>query len=535
MNIKRIIPAFMLCAALAASANGYTDGIDYYRAGQFENAKTILNRTLNDAGTDKAMAYYYLGQTALALKNQNEALTNFEKGKAANAENPYNYVGIGAIDLLKGDVKAADENFKLAQKLGKKNHEITVDIARAYFNADPVKYSKEVDKYLQKARKDSKNTEPAIYILEGDIKFANRELGDAAASYEQAITFEKDNPEGYVKYANAYMGVNPLYGVNKLEELLALQPTSALAQRELAEKYYETSQWTKAAQQYGNYIQNPNHFPEDKARYAVLLYANSEYEKSLQIANEILAQTPNDFQTMRIKMLDLSELGKNDDVLRTGEVFLNLKNLPANAKYNPIDYITYAQALENASLTDDALHFYKKAVELDPTRAANQKLLSDAYNKAGQYQLAAETYDLYIANTESPSLTDFLGASGRWLNASNRAEDPTVSVANAEKGLVAINQVIERTSQVEPEFYQRQGRLNFAKAGRKADKNVFDSYAKVIELLDANPANADATNPENRRNLYNEAYLFMGNYYQELDDKDNRDKYYQLADSYKDK
>jgi len=110
--------------------------------------------------------------------------------------------------------------------------------------------------------------------------------------YEMAISYDNANPEGYVKYANNYFNVNPQFSIAKLEEFLSVAPNSALGQRELAEKYYEANFWNKAAEQYGRYIQNPNHFPEDKARYSVLLYYGEKYPESLRIANEILAQDP---------------------------------------------------------------------------------------------------------------------------------------------------------------------------------------------------------------------------------------------------
>ncbi len=533
MNIKRILPALLLGAALTAWADGYKDGIEYYKAGQFENARTILEKNLNNAATDKAMAYYYLGQTALAEKNQQTAQKYFDQGLAADPNNPYNYVGVGAIQLLNGDIKGAEENFKKAQSYGKKNNEITVDIARAYYNADPVKYKPQVDKFLAKAHKDSKNNEPAIYILEGDMLFDAKDLGAAAGKYEQAITFDQDNPEGYVKYANAYIGVNPQFSVAKLEELLAKQPNSALAQRELAEKYYETSQWTKAANQYGSYIQNPNHFPEDKARYAVLLYANQEYQKSLDVANELLASDPSNFVMQRVKMLDLADLGQNEAANAAAQSFFALPEVD-KFKFTPNDYITYASVLEGLGQDSLAIFEYEKAVAVDPTRADNLKNLSNAYTKAQNYQKSAETFDKYIATQESPSLTDYLQASGRWLNAANRAgDDAATRAADAQKGLDAINKVISEANDVAPEYYQRQGRLNFAKAQNKSDKNVFDSYSKVIEILDSNPANADPTNPQNKLQLYSESYLFLGNYYQEQGDKENQDAMYHKSDEYK--
>ena len=61
----RFLFSLMLGATLAANAQGgYQDGVDNYNAGRLDVAKVILNNTINDASTDKAVAYYYLGDIA---------------------------------------------------------------------------------------------------------------------------------------------------------------------------------------------------------------------------------------------------------------------------------------------------------------------------------------------------------------------------------------------------------------------------------------------------------------------------------------
>ena len=94
MNVKSILTGAFICASLAAYADGYKDGIEYFKAGQYANAKELLERNLNAAGTDKALSYYYLGQIDLINGDRNAAKANFDKGVAANAECAYNYVGL---------------------------------------------------------------------------------------------------------------------------------------------------------------------------------------------------------------------------------------------------------------------------------------------------------------------------------------------------------------------------------------------------------------------------------------------------------
>ena len=91
----------------------------------------------------------------------------------------------------------------------------------------------------------------------------------------------------------------------------------------------------KPPSKYGNYIQNPNHFPADKSRYSVLLYANSEYQKSLDVARELLAQTPNDFQMLRIELLDLAALDQNEEAVKAAEKILCRNPHPSPQNSSP--------------------------------------------------------------------------------------------------------------------------------------------------------------------------------------------------------
>lgn len=519
MKFKALF-AMMLAGALAASAQsqGYKDGIEYYKAGQYENALTILQNTFNQAGTDKAMANYYLGQTELALDHKDKALKYFQDGVAANPECGYNYVGLGAIDLLNGNAKAADEQFKFAQKTAKKNYEVIVDIARAYYKADPVKYAKEVAKYLAKAHKDSKHTEPSIYILEGDMLVDQKEFGNAAGKYEMAIGYDNHNPEGYVKYANSYFHVNPQFSINKLKEFLAVAPESALGQRELAEKLYEANFWKQASEQYGKYINNPNHFPQDKARYSVLLYYGEDYTASLKVAKEVLAQQPDNFLMQRLRFLNETQMGQFDQAVKDGESFF--KNNP-NGYFTSNDYTTLADAYSGMGNDSTAVETLKTAADKFPENGALQQQLSATFTKAKMYADAARAYDKYMATVEQADVNDYFTGSGRWLNAGATAGDNQELRAEAsKKGLEYVDKAMAEVPD-NPMLLQRKARLIMAGNNSKPNAEVVAEYQKLLDLLNKDPKNADPANPQNELNMYKEICLFSIQYYNDIEpDKD---------------
>ncbi|MDE6843793.1 MAG: hypothetical protein K2J24_09750, partial [Muribaculaceae bacterium] len=195
-------PLLAACfAGIAFSAAAQTDGVEYYKADQFGNAKELLLRTADKPGTDMAVTDYYLGLIALEEEKTAEASSYFEKGVQANADNPYNYVGLAQVALLKGDTKGAEAQIKAAEKVAKKDASFQIAVARAYYNVDPVAYAKEIDKRVEKARKiDMKNAD--IYIFEGDALKDKKDWGGAAAKYEMAANYDNTATGAYVKYAN---------------------------------------------------------------------------------------------------------------------------------------------------------------------------------------------------------------------------------------------------------------------------------------------------------------------------------------------
>ena len=512
MKFKELLAMLVAGTMLvSAQSQGYQDGVEYYKAGQYENAKTILLNTMSNPSTNQALANYYLGQTYLALGDKATALAYFQKGQEADMNCAYNYVGLGAVALVNGDVKAARDYFKEAQRLAKKDYEVLVAIARAYYNVDPVAYAQDIDKLLAKAHKDSKHQEPSIYILEGDMLAANGDFGGAAGKYEMAISFDNTNPEGYVKYANCYFHINPQFAIAKLEEFLQIAPNSALAQRELAEKYFMANYWKKAAEQYGRYIQNPNHFPEDKARYSVLLFYGEDYEGALRVANEVIAIQPDNFQCLRVRILCEAQLERFDQVVAHGAQFFAA--FPAD-KFNANDYVVYADALSKTGNDAESLQVLEKAINTFPEDAGLLYTLSAVYAKdEATYLQAAELYDRYLAVNETASLSDYMTATGRWLMVAAKTEDLELRASAAQKGIAHIDYIMSK-AQPSAFIFQRKARLYIAgDPNRQPNAEAIATYMDMIQLLDQDPANADANNPNNYLSLYKEAYMFAVVYY----------------------
>lgn len=530
MKLKFVLALALFGSSVFASyADGYKDGVEYFQAGQEENAEIVLLQTLDEAATDKAEAYYYLGWIELNKGNLDKASEYFELGVKANPEYAYNYVGKGAVALKKGNVDAAKDFFKEAEKINKKDAKIRVDIARAYYNADKVKYNKQWNDALKDAKKKDKK-ESAIYIFEGDVFADEQKYGDSAGYYEMAITFDAERPIAYVKYANTYFRINPTVAIQKLEEIVAKNPNSALAQRELAEKYYENNQWTKAAEQYKFVIDNPNHFASDDERYVVLLYFGKNYQESLSRAIAQLQKNPTSFLMKRMVFLNQAALEQYADAEKSAIDFFG--SASADNLLSSNDYTTYGDVLKKLGKEEEALGEYEKAVEINPDKVELLKDLSSAYStaatattdsvKAANYHLkSAELYKKFIDKGDY-STNDLFVLAGRYQNVIATALNDTLKSKAFEKANKVIDEVLERV----PDDYriaQRKARIALTYEGNDRSKGLAVApYNQMMEIL-----NNDTTIDESKKKeAFMEAYIYIASYYLAIKDSATAKSYY---------
>ena len=511
---------FLMGASLVANAQGYKDGIEYYKVDKLDNAKELLERNLNSASTDKAEAFYYLGQIALHQGKVAEAAANFEKGIAANAMNPYNYVGQAAIALKNGgDAKALVEK---ARKMTKKNSKLEMEIARAFYDANPVTYAKDIEKCIKNARKWNPD-DPDSYIFEADTKADKKDWGNAAGIYELAFDKDPNNIEAYVKYANTYFNVNPEMAIERLEELQAKVPNSALVQRELAEKYYADNLGAKAAEQYGKYIKNPNHFAQDEVRYVQLLFFGEKYQESLNLATSLVNKlNPTDskvFYMKRMQLYNLVQLEKWPEAVAAGRAFF-ANVVPQGSNYEVRDYTDYGQALQNAGLPEEAIAAYEKAIELNPNNTDLIRFMGDSYADAENFVKAAEYYQRLV-DTGNNKSNDLFTLSNYYLGV---ASTPDIDEATKADAVAKSQKYIDEVDKLVPENVQIVNQKAKIAKFREGDTNngaALAAYNELLSILDKKD------NPADYARYYKYAYNYLAVYYFSKGDKATAKDYYQ--------
>ena len=521
MKLKFFFASLMLMGAtLIANAQGYKDGIEYYKVDKLDNAKELLERNLNSPSTDRAEAFYYLGQIALHQGKMSEAAANFEKGIAANAMNPYNYVGQAAIALKNGgEAKAL---FEKARKLSKKDSKLEVEIARAYYDANPVTYAKEIERCIKNARKWNAD-DPDSYIFEADTKADKKNWGDAAGIYELAFDKDPNNIEAYVKYANTYFNVNPQMAIERLEELQAKVPHSALVQRELAEKYYADNLGAKAAEQYGRYIKNPNHFAQDEVRYVQLLFFGEKYQDSYDLATSLVnSLNPADekvFYMKRMQLYNLVQLKKWPEAVEAGRSFFD-NAVPTGSNYEVRDYTDYGQALQEAGLPEEAISAYEKALQLNPNNADLMRFMGDSYADAENFVKAAEYYQRLVDSGNNKS-NDLFTLSNYYLGVASTEGLDDMTKADA---LAKSQKYIDEVDKLVPNNVQIVNQKAKIAKYREGDNNTgaaLAAYNELLQILETKENKADYAR------YFKYAYNYLATYYFGKGDKATAKTYYQ--------
>lgn len=485
MKFKSFLTVFLAGTAMCMFAQN--SGVEYYKAGQLTNAKELLTRNLN-SGDDRATSDYYLGMIAMVENNANEARKLFENGIASDAENPYNYIGIGRVELKNGNIKAAETEFKTAEKLGKKDASVYVAIARAYYDTDAVSYDKQIQKNIDKARRlDMNNID--LYLFEGDRKYDVDDIGGAANMYEMAATYNPSATEAYVKYANLFTKINPDYAINMLLNLLRENPESALGQHEISEAYYNKSDFANAAKYYGNYVKNPNHFKQDEDRYSFLLFYGQDYKKGYDYAGELLAANPANFTAQRYQFMNAAQLPElADQLLPLAEkLYANHKADKENNKFASIDYILLSNEFQKAQKYDDAIDVLNEGITVLPEQKANfYKQLSNIYVDMNQITNASTAFNNYIASIQNPGYNDYIQqALFLFYSSVENKQNPELSSKYLDDTLAAANKAAE----VNPNGYRSYKMMgdvaNQKASATQAKTAAVNDYSKAFELLKA--------------------------------------------------
>ncbi len=415
---KTLILAVILAFGGAASGQDLKSALNMTYQQQFEAADNAFN-TLIKAEPVNGKYYYYSGENQLAsyfIDTANisfkeiglKALDRFNKGIAANPNEPLNYVGLGKVALIENKKSVADENFakamsflparKVKSTLTKPEQAtLLIRLADAYVQIGS-KDTASVFGLLRRAEAlDSKN--PELFLLRGDYWFYTLNNGsNAAENYKRSQDYSPQSTRARVRLGQLYTRIKSYQdALSYYQDAIAIDPSFAPAYLEMGFLFAKTSQPEESKKYFKQYLDLTKSNIAAQRRYANMLIQTEDYKGAIKQINQILAMDSVSYNDLN-RALAYSYFEEKQFPNAKYYISKFVVNSPTE-KITSKDYLYFGRILMKNG--QDSLGIIKltQASALD---SMNMDLLNEiaaAYNKTRKYENAAKIYKLKIERT----------------------------------------------------------------------------------------------------------------------------------------
>jgi len=262
---------------------------------QYELSKIMLKIILQ-AKPSNGKASFLLGNIYLKQNIEDSAAIFFQKGITASEGARFNSIGLGELDLDKGDATAAKSKFDLVIKdLKKKDFEEYVYIAKAYMNTEKPNFKSAIE-VLLKAKTLNPNAAD-IQLALGDAYYGDKNQNEAYAAYRSAYSIDASLIRAKMQLGVLLKGAKAYTeAIKAFDEVIKIDSNYGPVYRELAETYYlwgnnEPKKYTenisKALGYYEKYMSMTDYSLTSRMRHADFLILAKDY-KALEVeANQM--------------------------------------------------------------------------------------------------------------------------------------------------------------------------------------------------------------------------------------------------------
>ena len=455
----------------------------------------------------KTIKYLFMG--ALLLSFSTGAVA--QDGTKADIDAVKNLIKSNPADLAK--------QMKAFYGKNKKNPENLVAFGRAFYEAKDTTNAKVAANMALTA---SKRQYSPAYVLLGDIYALGDDGGQAAANYEQAIYYDKTNPDPYRKYALVYRKIDPEGAAAKLDQLQAERPDYPVDALK-AHIYYLSMKYGKAIETYAK-VPTSKMERTDFIEYANACFIAQQFQQGYDAAVAGLAKEPNNGTLTRLALFCSNKLKKYDNAVKYADALFT-KVHKDSINYSHLDYLNYGDALVGNNQLEQAIEQYKKGLTLeveDKDLADLHKSLSDAYKQQKNFPEAIASYKNYLNSAKDPDAIAHAGLGTLCMNWARSLkqegqeqlnEDEINAYKEADK---VWGDLVEKfPDAAEYALFQR-GRVNAMLDPDSKQGLAKPHFEKLAEMISARPEH-DAT--DNTR--LESSYRYLMSYYYSVA-KDNK-------------
>ena len=357
-----------------------------------------------------------------------------------------------------------------------------------------------IEKIVFQARElDAKSGLP--YLVEGDILAAQGKVGEACAKYETAAYFSPDCVGAYLKQARLYMSANRSLSLEKLDKAREKSPEFCGIYCILGELYEMTGDSKAAADNYSKFIQSGYYDQNNLLRYAGILYFDKQYDKMLPILQSVLREKPEDLVAKRLYAYCLSKRENGEKCLEAIKHFI--ESTPEESQICQ-DYLCYAEQLTLKKEYNEAITYYKKALNADGKRQELLKDIADLFVKNRELDSAVVYYQQYFDFVEEPAAEDLLKLGKCYYNLACQDSVPELQ----KEELIKADTLFKELSIQVPNSYVSyfwRARVNSMLDPETTKGLAKPYYEKVIEI--------GSVQPERYKRELIESYKYLGYYH----------------------
>ena len=487
-------------ALLASASFSYGQDIAQAKkaidAEQYESAKSMLKSILKATPND-GRGNFLLGNIYLTQTVTDSAKIAYQKGLAGTDGSKLNYVGLGVIDLDKGNMVAADANFLLALKdLKKKDVEGLTAIGRAYTNSTKPNYKKAIE-VLNRAKTINPN-DALVQLALGDAFYGDKNQNEAYAAYRNAFQLDPTLLRAKVQLGVLLKGAKSYdEAIKSFNEVIALNPNYGPVYRELAETYYKCGRnkpskskeyMQTAIGHYEKYLTLTDYSLHSRMRHADFLILVKDY-KALEVeANKMIEMDKVNPRIFRYLGYSAYENGNADLAIKSLESFIaNPDNKVISKDYLYLGTAKFKKGMSADGLSIDpilynaGLNDIRKAIAMEPLSIEDINEIGVKLFSQKLYKEAVPVFELGTLNTENKNYIEDNIYYGLSIYYANIKKDVVVDKPALLKADLAFEKVLIASPTYQDAFLYRARTNALLENNELMKKNYEDFIAKATE------------------------------------------------------
>ncbi len=522
MNTFKIF-GIALLTSVTAQAQDIEQAKKAIDAEQYEKAKVMLKNIIQ-AKPSNGKAAFLLGSIYLKQNIEDSATMAFQRGMSASEGGKFNSIGLGQLDLDKGDAAGARAKFDaVIRDAKKKDVEEYVYVAKAYMDSEKPNYKAAIE-VLTKAKTANPNS-AEVQLALGDAFYGDKNQNEAYAAYRGAFTLDNTLIRAKMQLGVLLKGAKAYTkAVESFDEVIKMNPSYGPVYRELAETYYlwgnnEPKKYTeniaKALSYYEKYMSMTDYSLTSRMRHADFLILAKDYKALEAEANQMKQLDKVNPRILRYLGYSAYENGNTDAAVTALTDFISKgsnKLIARDYFYLGLAKLKKATGVDgktiDAALLSSATADIKKSVEMEPTMVNDLNEVGKKYFTLKAYDIAALVFEIAISNPNSKNYLEDNVYYGLCVYTANKAKDAkTVDRASLEKADVAMDNVLVANPNYQ-EAYLYKARINNL---LEKDEVMAASYQKFVDMIVAKGEEEITKNKAKITEAYNNMASFYAN------------------------